>query len=822
MNRSSLRSAPALAHPSSTTTRRALACFVACASLLAGCELQPYCLDCVDEPGLDAGPAGMDAGVDGGEPVGRDAALDASVPVDAPDLPDGCAFGAPELCNAFDDDCDGTVDEGIDLATDERHCGSCGSACAPPNAFGECVAGACTLTGCDVGYYDRDGRIDDGCEVRCITTEADERSCNRRDDDCDGTVDEGFDLAADPSNCGACGRICRSPHAASACSAGACALGACDPDWHDLDGRETNGCEYGCTAASPAVEACNLRDDDCDGRVDEGNPESGAACGLAEGECVAGVEQCVGGALTCVGGVSPATELCNGLDDDCDGTVDDGNPEGGRACGSLVGACRPGREVCSAGALVCEGAVAAVDESCNGIDDDCDGTIDDGNPGGGASCGSDVGECSAGVVACRGGGLACGGAVGPRLDLCNGLDDDCDGTADQAFDLLNDPRNCGACGTVCALPSAITGCASGACRFVACRSGFFDLDGTPGCEYACVTGGREACNGVDDDCDGRIDETVAAPAGVCNPNGVCASGTPTCTGTAGWTCTLPPTYEAVETRCDGLDNDCDGPTDEPFPLVGTACNNGALGACRRTGSYACTPAGTGVACSAPAVTMGTAETCNGIDDDCDSRLDESAPGTWTPFTASVGVTRYVMSFEASHPDGTATAAGTQTHRVCSESGRLPWTNVTPVQAAAACATVGARLCTEAEWQTACQTAAAPACNWSEADGTCTAYNTLCNTNEFDTNTGVALDQDAVLATGARAMCYASWGASRIYDLSGNVAEWTAARSVGVNPQRGGSTTSPQGGATCQFSFAVAADTIATPNVGFRCCRDTAP
>jgi MYXO-CTERM domain-containing protein len=48
-------------------------------------------------------------------------------------------------------------------------------------------------------------------------------------------------------------------------------------------------------------------------------------CGTAEGECRAGWQQCDDGAwLECQGAVSPVAEACNGRDDDCDGTIDDG------------------------------------------------------------------------------------------------------------------------------------------------------------------------------------------------------------------------------------------------------------------------------------------------------------------------------------------------------------------------------------------------------------------------------------------------------------------------------------------------------------------
>ena len=793
---------------------------------LAGCAVEPFCLECEDDL-LDGGDGGdaMDASRD---TAGNDVPTpDGGMP-DVVELPDGCTAGAPELCNTYDDDCDGRTDEGIDTTTDEMNCGGCGRVCAPPNAFGECTAGSCSITSCDVGYYDRDGNPANGCEVRCITTEPVEMTCNRRDDDCDGMTDETFNLDTDPVNCGACGRICRSPHASSTCTAGACTLGTCEPGFIDLDGLETNGCEFGCVPADPAVETCNLRDDDCDGRTDEGNPGAGASCGVGTGACELGAINCVGGTLTCTGGVSASTELCNSVDDDCDGTTDENNPEGGRSCGNAMGACVPGRETCTAGALACVGAVGPTTELCNAIDDDCNGAIDEGNPEGGGTCGTDTGECMAGSLTCSGGGLSCTGARGPGLDVCNMLDDDCDGTADQTFNLMTDPSNCGMCGRRCTLPNAVSGCATGSCTFVACLPGFVNADGNTanGCEYMCTPSGAESCNGADDDCDTRTDETLMAPVGFCNPNGVCAGTTATCTGAAGWACNYPAaTYQATETRCDTLDNDCNGVVDDGFN-IGATCTNNEIGACRRSGAVACTSLTTS-ACNAPASGGGTTETCNNIDDNCNGILDDGVMGRWVPFTLSGGATRYIMAYEASRPDSTATAAGVTSHRVCSEAGRIPWTTITHDAAEAACTTLGARLCTETEWQRSCESAAAAAsaCFWSEGDGTCRTFNTLCNTNELDPS-AMAGDQDVLMSTGAMAMCYTPWTiasvTSNLYDMTGNVQEWTAERSAAVNPMRGGTYLDPQGGATCQANFEVASDTIALPTVGFRCCRNTAP
>ncbi len=796
-------------------SRLSILAFVALAVVAAGCDVDPFCLHCTDE---DAGPS--DAGADAGGDAGlRDAGPGDAGPADSG--PDGCVPGATELCNERDDDCDGEVDEGIDTDTSLEHCGGCGLACAPPHAFGECVGGACGIATCDVGWYDIDGDPDTGCEYRCLPTEADDTLCDLRDNDCDGEIDEDVPFDTDPSNCGSCGRICSFAHATASCESGDCVLSACDAGFHDLDGLPGNGCEYACTPADPPTETCNARDDDCDGDVDEGDPGGGGSCGTDQGACTAGTLECVGGSVVCVGATGPTTEECNGVDDDCDGSTDEGNPAGGGSCGTDEGTCVPGTWQCTGGSLVCEDAVGPGTETCDGLDNDCDGTVDDGDPGGGGSCGTDEGECVAGTEHCSGGVIQCVGATGPSLDLCDSVDNDCDGTADEDFDLDTDVRNCGACDRPCSFPNGIAGCSGGSCVLVACVTGYYDLDGmdSTGCEYECDFAGSEVCNGRDDDCDGTPDEDLTPPSNFCNPNGVCMGTTAACSGASGWTCDYPMTYEESETTCDGLDNDCDGSVDEPFPTVGTSCNNGELGLCRRTGAFVCNGAGDGVVCDAPASGGGATETCNGRDDDCDGLLDEDSPAEWVQFSGSFG-TRWIFAYEASRPDSDSASEGTMSHRACSLPDRLPWTNVTHAQAQTACASVGGRLCTEAEWERACETASS--CTWSYASS-CTSYSSgTCNGNDYDYDSGAAGDQDGVLPTGSLGMCYASWSGGGVYDMSGNVEEWTEQRSAGVNPLRGGSNNDTPGGIRCDFDFVVAGNSYALPTVGFRCCRDSAP
>jgi eukaryotic-like serine/threonine-protein kinase len=118
---------------------------------------------------------------------------------------------------------------------------------------------------------------------------------------------------------------------------------------------------------------------------------------------------------------------------------------------------------------------------------------------------------------------------------------------------------------------------------------------------------------------------------------------------------------------------------------------------------------------------------------------------------------------------------------------MPWTNMRYMDASNACTAIGARLCSENDFLTACR-GTGGACTWAwQTD--CNAYSTTaCNTSD-------RTDPDVVLATGALSTCYSSTSGGQVFDLSGNVKEFTAARVSGAIPLRGGSYNQTGYGAT---------------------------
>ncbi|MFT7622284.1 MAG: subtilase family serine protease [Myxococcota bacterium] len=312
--------------------------------------------------------------------------------------------GPSELCNGYDDDCDGETDEGMNL----------GDACDGPDAD-QCANGTLQCA--------EDGGV--ACDE---SGDAEPELCDGADNDCDGAVDEDFLELGE----------------------------ACDPDGSCADGVWTCSDDGGIWCAPGTAETCNGVDDDCDGETDEDFPTVGMPCALGVGACRAvGTMVCGAGDGEC--DAEPATpdaeETCgDGMDNDCDGIVDNGCAcvEGEfLVCGIETGACSQGTLPCVDGAFAstCDGALKAVEETCgNGIDDDCDGSVDEGcacDTDSSQTCDTAPGACAGSTQYCVDGQWGpCASESAPSQEECNGIDDDCDGVTDDGCTCVGDTQPC--------------------------------------------------------------------------------------------------------------------------------------------------------------------------------------------------------------------------------------------------------------------------------------------------------------------------------------------------------------------------------------------
>jgi hypothetical protein len=185
-----------------------------------------------------------------------------------------------------------------------------------------------------------------------------------------------------------------------------------------------------CNAALPADDICNGIDEDCDGVLDNGGA-FGEQCGDSIiGECSFGTMACSDGMEICAGEVQPTNEVCDGKDNNCDGTKDEEYPEHMQSCSTDIGECKTGTYLCQEGALHCLDGISPEVEDCDGKDNDCNGETDDEVPGTGDICGSDIGECSLGESYCSDGKWACQGGTEAQVEICDGKDNDCDDIVD--------------------------------------------------------------------------------------------------------------------------------------------------------------------------------------------------------------------------------------------------------------------------------------------------------------------------------------------------------------------------------------------------------
>ncbi len=582
-----------------------------------------------------------------GQPSGF--ALDSSDCNDAPGVGFAINPGVDEVCDGVDNNCDGVIDES--MATDA----SLWYADADGDGFGD-PAGAVTACGAPDGYVaDATDCDDTNAEVNTGGVE----TCNGLDDNCDGNVDEGFaavvyadtdgDGYGDPGT-GACGA--RDGYVSD-----------------DTDCDDTNA-----AINTSASEVCDGVDNNCDGTVDESTATDATiwypdADGDGYGDAYNSQPACTAPDGTLADGtdcddtkpaVNPAAiEVCDGVDNNCDGFVDestasdasiwyyDSDGDGfGDASISEAACAQPAGYTSPALATDCDDTNAAVSpaatEICDGVDNDCDALIDDADPS------LDITTATSWYLD----GDADGYGLGTAVIACTQpagtapLSGDCDDT-DPAY-------NPGAVEADCTDPHDYNCDGS---------TGYADADGDgyAACKEcddsnsAINPAAIEVCDGVDNNCDGAVDEATATDAGVwyadADHDGYGDVGTPevSCDAGAGYVLdstdcddTDSSVYPNAPEKCDGVDHDCDTLTYEndstdavtwyaDVDTDGYGNASSSTKACFIPSGYVadstdCDDTNIAVNPAAP-------EVCNTIDDDCDGHIDDD--DSFDPSTGTV-------------------------------------------------------------------------------------------------------------------------------------------------------------------------------------------
>ena len=558
-----------------------------------------------------------------------------------------------EVCDGLDNDCDLLVDDdddSLDTAT-----GITVYADVDFDGYGDPATPA-QVCGAGVGWVENADDCDDlDPNVNPGVIEV----CNGKDDECDGLIDDADDSLdtttastwygdADSDGYGDDGApqlACEQPVGASSLSGdcndgdaawnpGAAEADCADPNDYNCDGSvgyvDDDGDGYAaceeCDDANAgnfpgAAESCDGADNDCDGSVDEADAIDPStwyedADGDSYGNVASSTDACtapfgyVSDATDCDDGAAAtypgATERCNGVDDDCDDTVDDGAIDAATwyadadADGYGDGASASSSCSAPAGSVAnstdCNDTDATVSpadaELCDGIDNDCDTSVDedsavdaltwyaDADTDGYGSSARSTQSCSApaGYVADDSDCNDADPSVSPAAtELCNSVDDDCDGSVDNgAADVLIWYADSDGDGYGDASDSALS-CTAPA-GYVADAT---DCKDTVASINPAAT---EVCDSLDNNCDGTVDEGVTTTwyrDVDLDGYGVATTTKESCTEPAGYASNDDDcddadasAYPGAPEVYDSADNDCDGTVDESW-WVGTGAD-GAL------------------------------------------------------------------------------------------------------------------------------------------------------------------------------------------------------------------------------------------------------